>query len=125
MVPMADSGLTTPVLLVAMPQVLDPFFNRSVVLLIHHEDEGSFGFIINRTTGIRLTETDAVCPGTKGPWATARPLTLLPRGGDGTPIAAARAVLLLPGPNAGGTLTSARVQIATAATVPLLLTNTR
>jgi putative transcriptional regulator len=52
----ADSGLTTPVLLVAMPQVLDPFFQRSVVLLIHHEDEGSFGFIINRTTGIRLTE---------------------------------------------------------------------
>lgn len=52
----ADSGLTTPVLLVAMPQVLDPFFQRSVVLLVHHEDEGSFGFIINRTTGIRLTE---------------------------------------------------------------------
>jgi putative transcriptional regulator len=52
----ADSGLTTPVLLVAMPQVLDPFFHRSVVLLIHHEEEGSFGFIINRTTGIRLTE---------------------------------------------------------------------
>jgi putative transcriptional regulator len=52
----ADSGLTTPVLLVAMPQVLDPFFQRSVVLLVHHEDEGSFGFILNRTTGIRLTE---------------------------------------------------------------------
>ena len=52
----ADSGLSTPVLLVAMPQVLDPFFQRSVVLLIHHEDEGSFGFIINRTTGVRLTE---------------------------------------------------------------------
>jgi len=52
----ADAGLTTPVLLVAMPQVLDPFFHRSVVLLIHHEDEGSFGFIINRSTGIRLTE---------------------------------------------------------------------
>jgi len=51
-----DSGLTTPVLLVAMPQVHDPFFQRSVVLLIHHEDEGSFGFIINRTTGIRLAE---------------------------------------------------------------------
>jgi putative transcriptional regulator len=52
----ADAGLTTPVLLVAMPQVLDPFFQRSVVLLVHHEDEGSFGFIINRTTGIRLAE---------------------------------------------------------------------
>jgi len=54
--PAADSGLSTPVLLVAMPQVLDPFFQRSVVLLVHHEEEGSFGFILNRTTGIRLTE---------------------------------------------------------------------
>ena len=52
----ASSELTTPVLLVAMPQVLDPFFHRSVVLLIHHEEEGSFGFIINRATGIHLPE---------------------------------------------------------------------
>lgn len=52
----ADSSLTPPVLLVAMPQVLDPFFQKSVVLLVHHEDEGSFGFIINRSTGIRMTE---------------------------------------------------------------------
>ena len=51
-----DSGLTTPVLLVAMPQVTDPFFHRSVVLLVHHEEEGSFGFILNRTTGITLQE---------------------------------------------------------------------
>lgn len=51
-----DSGLTPPVLLVAMPQVTDPFFHRSVVLLVHHEDEGSFGFILNRTTGIKLQE---------------------------------------------------------------------
>jgi len=43
-------------LLLAMPQVLDPFFHRSVVLLIHHEDEGSFGFIVNRPTGIRVSE---------------------------------------------------------------------
>jgi len=50
------SDLTTPVLLLAMPQVLDPFFHRSVVLLVHHEDEGSFGFIINRPTGIRVSE---------------------------------------------------------------------
>ena len=50
------SALIAPVLLVAMPQVLDPFFHRSVVLLVHHEDEGSFGFIVNRTTGIRIEE---------------------------------------------------------------------
>src|SRR4051794_41669956 len=56
--PMSVSGtdLSTPVLLLAMPQVLDPFFHRSVVLLLHHEEEGSFGFIINRPTGIRVTE---------------------------------------------------------------------
>jgi putative transcriptional regulator len=40
-----------------MPQVLDPFFHKSVVLLIQHdEEEGSFGFIVNRPTGIRVTE---------------------------------------------------------------------
>jgi putative transcriptional regulator len=48
--------LETPVLLVAMPQVLDPFFHRSVVLLLHHDEEGSFGLIVNRTTGITLSE---------------------------------------------------------------------
>lgn len=50
------SDLTTPVLLLAMPQVLDPFFHKSVVLLLHHEEEGSFGFIVNRPTGIKLQE---------------------------------------------------------------------
>jgi len=52
----AGSDLVTPVLLMAMPQVLDPFFHRSVVLLLHHEDEGSFGFIVNRPTGIKVSE---------------------------------------------------------------------
>lgn len=51
-----DSDLTTPVLLLAMPQVLDPFFHKSVILLLHHEKEGSFGFIINRPTGIKIHE---------------------------------------------------------------------
>jgi putative transcriptional regulator len=52
----ASSDLKAPVLLLAMPQVLDPFFHRSVVLLVHHDQEGSFGFIINRPTGIRVAE---------------------------------------------------------------------
>ena len=54
--PKIHSDLSPPVLLLAMPQVLDPFFHRSVVLLIHHEDEGSFGFILNRPTGIKVGE---------------------------------------------------------------------
>jgi putative transcriptional regulator len=52
----ADSDLNTPVLLMAMPQVLDPFFHHSVVLLLHHEDAGSLGFIVNRPTGIKVSE---------------------------------------------------------------------
>lgn len=52
----ASTSLQTPVLLVAMPQVLDPFFHRSVVLLVHHEDDGSTGFIVNRPTGIRMSD---------------------------------------------------------------------
>src|SRR5258708_11633667 len=51
-----DATLPTPVLLLAMPQVLDPFFHRSVVLLVRHEEEGSFGFIVNRPTGIKVSE---------------------------------------------------------------------
>jgi putative transcriptional regulator len=54
--PKIHSDLSPPVLLLAMPQVLDPFFHKSVVLLIHHEDEGSFGFILNRPTGIKVGE---------------------------------------------------------------------
>ncbi len=48
--------LQAPVLLIAMPQVLDPFFHRSVVLLIHHDEEGSFGIILNRATAIKVNE---------------------------------------------------------------------
>ena len=51
-----DAALKAPVLLLAMPQVLDPFFQRSVVLLIHHDEEGSFGFIVNRPMDIRVTD---------------------------------------------------------------------
>ena len=57
--------LQTPVLLLAMPQVLDPFFHKSVVLLIHHQDEGSLGFIVNRPTGIKVSE---ILSGLEIPW---------------------------------------------------------
>ncbi len=52
----ASPTLAAPVLLLAMPQVLDPFFRRSVVLLVRHEEEGSLGFIVNRPTGIKVNE---------------------------------------------------------------------
>ena len=51
---MAATDLETPVLLLAMPQVLDPFFHQAVVLLVHHNEEGSVGFIVNRPTELSI-----------------------------------------------------------------------
>ena len=54
--PSSTPSLQTPVLLVAMPQIRDPFFSQSVVLLIDHQPEGSFGLIINRPTELTVKE---------------------------------------------------------------------
>lgn len=43
-----------PGLLVASPSLECPFFNHTVVLLVDHGDEGSFGFVINRPTDVRF-----------------------------------------------------------------------
>jgi putative transcriptional regulator len=61
----APHQLEAPLLLVAMPQVLDPFFHRSVVLLVHHDEEGSLGFIVNRTTALPISE---ILQGMDMPW---------------------------------------------------------
>jgi putative transcriptional regulator len=52
----ATEKLSAPLLLVAMPQVADPFFHKSVVLLVHHDEEGSLGFILNRPTQILVKD---------------------------------------------------------------------
>jgi len=61
----SSAPLDTPLLLIAMPQVQDRFFHKSVVLLIHHEDEGSVGLIVNRPTGIPTRE---ILAGMEIPW---------------------------------------------------------
>jgi len=43
-------------LLLAAPQLPDPNFNRSVVFLISHDEEGAFGVILNRPTPVKLAE---------------------------------------------------------------------
>lgn len=39
-----------PSLLVAMPQLQDPNFTKSVVLLCEHRDDGAMGLVVNRPT---------------------------------------------------------------------------
>jgi putative transcriptional regulator len=41
-----------PALLLAMPQLLDPNFARTVVLLCEHAAEGAFGLIVNRPSEV-------------------------------------------------------------------------
>src|SRR5262245_16706659 len=37
-----------PAFLLSMPQMLDPNFSRTVVLLCRHNEEGAFGLVVNR-----------------------------------------------------------------------------
>ncbi len=39
-----------PSLLVSMPQLTDPNFHRSVILLCEHGEDGAFGLVLNRRT---------------------------------------------------------------------------
>jgi len=50
-----------PSLLLSMPQLTDPNFNRTVVLLCKHSDDGAFGLVVNRplvTTGRVVVNLD-------------------------------------------------------------------
>ena len=45
-----------PGLLVSMPHLHDPFFARSVVLMVEHNDEGSFGLVLNQPSDLPVTQ---------------------------------------------------------------------
>jgi putative transcriptional regulator len=51
---MVDS--LAPALLIAVPQLLDPNFHHSVVLLIEHSDEGALGVVVNRFSTVKVGE---------------------------------------------------------------------
>ena len=43
-------------LLVATPQLADPNFNRAVILLVQHRDEGAVGVVLNRPSEVTVSE---------------------------------------------------------------------
>src|SRR2546428_12756211 len=45
-----------PGLLIAVPQMEDPNFTRSVVLLVEHSEEGAMGIVFNRPSEVALSE---------------------------------------------------------------------
>ena len=45
---MTDAVSAAPILLLSMPQMADPNFSRTVVLLCDYSDEGAFGLVVNR-----------------------------------------------------------------------------
>ena len=76
-----------PSLLVSMPQLNDPSFHRSVVLLCEHGEEGSFGLVLNRCTYTPVSEVVGLQPPVK--YASGLELWI------GGPVAPERGLILM------------------------------
>jgi putative transcriptional regulator len=50
------SSSIAPSFLVASPALTCPFFNHSLVLVVEHDVEGSFGFVVNRPSDLELSD---------------------------------------------------------------------
>jgi putative transcriptional regulator len=58
-------GLGVGKLLVASPNLTDPNFAKTVILLVHSDDQGFVGLILNRRTNLALSRVLEGLPGTK------------------------------------------------------------
>jgi len=59
---MKELNSVAPALLVSMPQLDDPNFRRTVVLLCQHSAEGAWGLVLNRPTGTPAVEAVRLQP---------------------------------------------------------------
>lgn len=57
---MTGTGTLAGQLLVAAPVLVDPSFRRTVVLLLHHDEDGALGVVLNRPLTVQV---DTVLPG--------------------------------------------------------------
>jgi putative transcriptional regulator len=62
-----DVEPTAGCFLVSEPHLPDSNFDRTVILLCKHDDEGSFGFVLNRKSNVRLHELMRGAEGIKLP----------------------------------------------------------
>jgi len=99
-----------------MPQLQDPNFKRSVVLLVHHDGEGTFGLVVNRPADVTL---DVVLDDLEVDWRGDRNQPLAWGGpvqpntgwvlfGDGAPVEIDDANELTPGLSVAGSLDALR-----------------
>lgn len=56
------AGGVAPSLLLSMPQLVDPNFHRTVVLLCEHTPDGAFGLVINRPTDTTASQAVRLSP---------------------------------------------------------------
>jgi putative transcriptional regulator len=56
-----------PTLLLSMPQLIDPNFSRTVVLLCEHAAEGAFGLVVNRRADVSAAEAVQLEPSVERP----------------------------------------------------------
>jgi putative transcriptional regulator len=57
-----DASALAPTLLVSMPQLTDPNFSKTVVLLCEHGPEGAFGLVLNRPTDTAAADAVQLSP---------------------------------------------------------------
>jgi putative transcriptional regulator len=99
-----------------MPQLQDPNFKRAVVLLVHHDGEGTFGLIVNRPADLTI---DVLCDELELDWKGDRKTPLAWGGpvqpntgwvlfGDGAPPGIDDANELAPGLSVAGSLEALR-----------------
>lgn len=92
---MRSGDFLAPTLLVAMPQLQDPNFSRSVVLLCEHGPDGAMGFVVNRPTDVLAASAVSLEP----PVRSESPLMLW----AGGPVETHRGFVLVGGEGLDGT----------------------